>query len=213
MSVIASYLINGANPVTVGGTGTGVLYFQPPPSQNLWNVGATGVNTSSTSNQIGGTVSATNATGQLSVPGRSILNGQKFTVTASGNLLFGTGEASTTCTIRVYANTGTFPAAYTSPTYTDLCGTSFQVANAPLDNVYLPWTISLDFEGDTLSGILQVVKSGIVNGSVVAAAADTALTGISFASEPAFGLVVGVQFGASISGNSANMYQFQVFAQ
>ena len=210
MGVPYGYLINGSSPSTVGGLGTGILYFQPPPTQNVWNSGAPGVNTSVTSNQIGGTVSGTNATGQLSIPGRAVLNGQRFGLQASGNVLFGAGEASTTCIIKIEANTGVFPAAYTSPTYHDLLGSNVEFSNVPLDGVYLPWSVAMTFEGDTQSGILQGSYSALVNGSLVAAAAFTAISGVSFNQEPAFGLVCGVQFGVSNANNSANLFEFEI---
>jgi hypothetical protein len=210
MGVPYSYLINGSSPSTVGGTGTGVLYFQPPPSQNLWNVGAPGVNASATSNQIGGTVSGTNATGQLSVPGRAVLNGQRFDLQASGNILFGAGEASTTGAIKIYLNSAQGYAGFATPTYHDLLGTNVEFSNVALDNVYYPWTVSLTVEGDSLSGIVQGTYSALLNGSLVASAAFTSVTGINFNAEPAFGFVIGVQFGASNAGNTANLYEFQI---
>jgi hypothetical protein len=227
MGITVNYAVNGNNPSTVGGAGTGVLYFPNPPAANLWNVGAVGVNPGVSSNQIGGTPSATNFTGQLSVPGRGILNAQRFTVTASGNVLFGAGEASTTATIKINANTGTIIA----PVITDLLGTSVQLTNAIADSVYLPWSVQLTFEGDTQSGIVQITRTAMVNGALVAGSALTALTGVSFypgqtglpasggvqgpgfVPEFAFGLAVGVQYGASNTLNSANLFQMQLFAE
>jgi hypothetical protein len=227
MGVIVNYAVNGNNPSTVGGAGTGLFYFPNPPALNLWNTTAVGVNAGVTSNQLGGTPSATNYTGQLSVPGRGILNGQRFTVTASGNILFGTGEVSTTATIKVNANTGTI----ITPVITDLLGTSVQLANAAQDNVFYPWTVSLTFEGDTQSGIVQIQRSAMVNGTLVANSAITSLTGVSFypgqtglpasggvqgpgfVPEFAFGLAVGIQFGASNALNSANLFQMQLFVE
>lgn len=214
--------VNGLNPSTVGGTGTGVFYFPCPPSLNVWNSGAAGVNTGITSNQLGGTPSSSSFLGQLSVPGNGVFNGQKFTVTASGNVLFGAGEASTTATIKVNANTGTIA----TPVIVDLLGTAVQFSNVALDGVYLPWTVSLTFQGDTQSGIVGVYYSAMVNGTLTAPTHVAALTGINFngqgsaagvgstgAANYAFGLAAGIQFGASNSGNSANLFQFQLFAE
>lgn len=220
--VFAYYAVNGLSPSTVGGTGTGLFYFPSPPTLNVWNSGAPGVNTNVSSNQQGGTPTSTNYTGQLSIPGNSVLNGQKFTVVASGNVLFGAGEASTTATIKVNANTGSIA----TPVVTDLLGTSIQLSNQALDGVYYPWSVQLDFVGDTLSGILQITKSAIVNGTLTGATSVTSLTGINFGGQGAassvgtaagasnfvIGLGVGVQFGASNSANAANLYQFYAYA-
>jgi hypothetical protein len=222
MAIFANYAVNGNNPSTVGGAGTGLFYFPSPPSANAWNAGAVGVNTAISSNQQGGTPSATNYTGQLSVPGRGILNGQRFSVSASGNALFAVGEASTTATIKINLNNGTIA----TPVITDLLGTSVQLststAGSGSDNVYYPWSVVLTFEGDSQSGVLQISKTAIVNGVLIAPTAVTAVTGINFypgqqppfsagfVPEYAFGLAVGIQFGASAAGNSANLFQFQL---
>jgi hypothetical protein len=213
MSVTVNYPISGANPSSVGGFGTGVMYFPSAPVGfgSAWNTSAQGVaGLNPASNpQISGTPSGTSAYGQLSVPGRNILNGQAFQVTASGDILFGPTEPSTTCAIKVYANTGTL----TNPTYHDLLGSNVEFSNVPVDNVYLPWNVQLNFEGSNASGLLQGTYGALLNGVVVATAALTTIIGINFNSEPAFGLVIGVQFGASYAGNAANLYQFQLFAQ
>jgi len=206
MGVSVSYAVNGANPVSVGGAGTGIFYFPNVPGANAWNSGAAGVNTGITSNQIGLTPSSTSNNGGLLVPGRSVLNAQQFSVLASGNILFGTGEASTTGKVGMYlSNVGP---TNTSPNYQTLI--ELTLTNQTLDNTYYPWSLKVDFEGDTQSGVLSIVKSGQINGTVTTATQVTALTGISFAVEPAFTLVVGVTFGASNAGNLANLFQFQL---
>ena len=191
---IANYSINGANPSTVGGTGTAIKYFPnlPGPSINVNNT----------------TPSATSAAGQLLVPGNNQLNGQPFTVLASGNILAGSGGGSTTITVAIYANTGTVA----SPTYTTL-GTGAFSAEV-LDNVAYPFSIKLDMEGDTLSGIVQGTQQVLIDNVVETstAALTHALTGINFATNPPFGLVCGVTFGTSESGNSANLYRFSIEA-
>jgi len=205
MGVSVSYAINGANPVTVGGAGTGIKYFPNVPAASAWLSGTAGVNAAVTSNQIGSTPSSTNNNGGLLVPGRSVLNAQQFSVLASGNILFGTGEVSTTGKVGMYLSN---VASGVAPAYQTLI--ELTLTNQALDNTYYPWSLRVDFEGDTQSGILSLVKSGQINGTVTTPTQVTALTGISFATEPAFTLVVGVTFGTSDAGNSANMYQFQL---
>lgn len=208
MGVIKNYLINGAAPVTVGGAGTTVKYFANVPGSAAWLSGVTGVNTGITSNTQGVTPSATDNTGALQVPGNSVLNGQAFRASASGNILFGAGEASTTGKVGMYLSNA-LPGA--TPSYQTLI--ELTLTNQAQDGVYYPWTLAIDFEGDTQSGILQMVKSGSINGTATTATQVTALTGISFATDPAFSLVIGVTFGASNAGNLASMFQFQVALQ
>jgi len=203
MGVIKSYSCNGSAPVTVGGTGTPIKYFADLPPQNIWNTSAPGVNSELDSAQKGAVPSATSNKGGLTIPGPQ-LNGNLFWAVASGNILFGAGEASTTGKVGMYLSTASASSAV--PNYQTLI--ELTITNQALDGVYYPWTLAVDFQGDTLSGILQLVKSGGINGTITTATQVTALTGISFASDPAFTLVIGVTFGASIAGNSANMYQF-----
>jgi len=224
--IFANYAINGLNPSIAGGAGTGLLYFPAPPALNLWNVGQPGVNAGVTSNQQGGTPSSTNYTGQLSVPGNSVFNGQRFSVVVSGNVFFGAGEASTTATIKINANVGTIAV----PSIVDLLGTSVQFTEAGGASYY-PFSVAMTFAGDTLSGIVAVSYQAFVNGALTAPTHIAALTGINFAgvgagsaavppvgvnaglNNYAFGLACGVQFGASNTANSANLYQFQLYAE
>ena len=191
---IANYSINGANPSTVGGTGTAIKYFPnlPGPSIGVANT----------------TPSATNAAGQLLVPGNNQLNGQPFSVFAAGNILAGSGGGSTTITVAIYANTGTV----SSPTYSTLATGSF--AAEVVDNVAYPFYIEAKLQGDTLSGIVMGTQFVLIDNVIETATAHitTALTGINFATNPPFGLVCGVTFGTSESGNSANLYRFSIEA-
>ena len=192
-TTIANYSINGAVFSTVGGTGTAIKYFpnQPGPSIGVANT----------------TPSATSAAGQLLVPGSNRLNGQPFSVLAAGDITAGSGGGSTTITVAIYANTGTV----SSPTYTTL-GTGAFSAEV-VDGVAYPFNIELKMQGSTLSGIVQGSQTVYIdNVSEASGALTHALTGINFASEPPFGLVCGVTFGTSESGNTANLYRFSVEA-
>lgn len=229
MGVIVEYLINGASPVTVGGTGTTIKYFGGPPGANLWNAGAPGVNTGQSSNQRGFVPSATTNLGALAVPGNNELNGQLFTVRASGNILFGAGEASTTGIITLALSNAL---ATAPPNYQTL--NTLTLTNQANDSVYYPWTIAVDLQGDTFSGILQAWKTdnSMINGVAGASGVSGPFTGINFVGlgappliqppytgfaeplpsfpAPAFFLVVGVTWGVSNALNTANMYEFQV---
>jgi hypothetical protein len=218
---LISYAIGGNNPSTVGGAGTGLFYFSNGSSSQLWNSGTLGVAPPANSSTAGSTPSSTNYSGQLPVPAGNFVNGQRMQLIASGDVLFGAGEPSTTATIKVMLNSG----IVLSPVITDLLGTSVQLSNQALDGVYYPWSVVMDFVGTNLSGILQITKSALVNGSLVASTAVNAVTGINFSNgvlgsntvgtgpgvnNYAFGLACGIQFGASSSGNAANLYQFEL---
>ena len=203
--VIANYLVNGAVPSTVGGVGTTTKYFADLPAMPGWLSSNPNVNTVITSNGQGFTPSSTTNLGGLLVPGRSVLNGQRFNAVASGNIYPGTTEASGTLTVGMYLSN---VAASASPNYQTLI--ELTQTNPTVDAIYYAWTLSVGLQGDTQSGILQIVKSGAINGTQTTAAQVTALTGISFATEPAFTLVVGVTFGTSAADNAANLFQFGI---
>ena len=192
---IANYSINGANPSTVGGTGTAAKYFPNLPGPSI---GASNL-----------TPSATNAAGQLLVPGSNRLNGQKFNVLASGNFVVGTGGGSSTVTLTLSANTGTVA----SPTYTTIAASTAYASEA-LDGVYYPFLIDVTVQGDTLSGIIQGTQTIYIDNSInrAATALNSTLSGLNFATEPPFGLVLSVTFGTSVAGNSANLYRFSIEA-
>ena len=191
---IANYSINGANPTTVGGLGAAIKYFGnlPGPSIGVSNT----------------TPSSTSAAGQLLVPGNNQLNGQPFTVIAAGNILAGSGGASESITVAIYANTGTV----STPTYTTLATGAF--AAEAFDNVAYPFYIKVDLCGDTQSGIVQGTQLVVIDNVVetATAALTHALTGINFATNPPFGLVCGVTFATTETGNSANLYRFSIEA-
>jgi hypothetical protein len=189
MQTNINYLVNGANPSTVGGTGTAIKYFpnNPGPSIGVSNT----------------TPSATSAAGQLPVPGANKLNGQQFRVYATGALSVAPGISCPNITIALYANTGTVA----SPTYTAIATTG-AVAAGNFDNE--SWKIEALLNGDTLSGVLQGQYSAIFNNVLVNSTPKviTALSGLNYATDPVFGLVVGVTFSVSAAANSAFMYQF-----
>ena len=206
MGVIKQYSVNGLNPSTINTSGSSIVYFPDLPGANAWNVGAVGVNTGITSNTKGLQPTATNNAGGLQVPGNSVLDGQQFDIFSSGNVLFAAAEASTTAKVGLYLSN--VAAGNSSPAYQTLI--ELTLTNQALDGVYYPWYMNVKMEGDTQSGILQLTKSGAINGTVTGSTQVTALTGISFATDPAFTIVCGVTFGNAAAGNIANLKQFQV---
>jgi hypothetical protein len=196
MSVFNNYQISYSNPVTVGGTGTAPKYFQPPSGNFSTGVGAyTGP-------------SASTGSGQLAVPGDNQLNGQRFNITAAGDFEVGSGGACPSVTIDLVANTGTVPA----PVWTIIASTG-AVTTQSLTGVFYPWYISADVQGTTASGIIQGTFSAVVDNVLQNSTPKVilaTLSGLNFFNNPVFGLAVRVTFSVSESGNSANMYQFQL---
>jgi hypothetical protein len=205
MGVIKAYSVNGLVPSTITTSGSTIVYFPDLPGSNLWNVGAFGVNTGISSQFKGLQPTASTNAGGLQVPGNSELDGQQFEVLASGNVLFAAAEASTTAKVGLYLSN---VAAGTAPAYQTLI--ELTLTNQTLDNVAYPWYLAVKMQGDTASGVLQLSKSGAINGTVTTPTQVTALTGISFATNPAFTLVAGVTFGNAAAGNQAQLKQFQV---
>lgn len=213
MSVINDYGVSGLFPSNVGGTGVAIKYFPRLAYPN--------------GNLIFGTApatpSATNAAGQLVVPGLSELNGQLWKVKAAGNVLPFTG--GTTYQVVVQANTGTVAA----PVYTTIADSGvITLAQATRSQ----WALDITLEGDTVSGqVFGYYAKFSNNANFSQVALNAALTGINFnASVPAglstatggpgtaggnaapFGLVVGVVFATSLAQNAASLYQFQIIA-
>jgi hypothetical protein len=194
MVVLNDFQVNGLNPSVVSASSSAIQYF---PRLLGTSIGVQSV-----------APSATSALGQLAVPGSSRLNAQKFSVVAAGTLTSGSGAPSETATIVIRANTGTI----TSPSYTTIATSGAIALNPTVDGVVNNFWISLDLLGDSASGIVggtqQCVYSGVVEQTTAALTAN--LSGINFATEPPFGLVVGVTFNSANSGNIAKLYQFQL---
>lgn len=209
MQVIKNLLINGASPVTVGGTGATQKIFPYVPGPSI------GVAANSSSPFYG--------VGVLAVPGNNELNGQNMLVSACGNFEVGAGGACPNVTFKLLAATSL--ANLSAGTYTTL-GTSGAITAQNLDNVFYPWSLEFYINGDTGSGIVQGTGEFLIDGTYVGNGSNAGaqgvlgttggwsqLSGINFSgATPAFYLAVGVTFSVSESGNSANMYQFQLMA-
>ena len=206
-NAFANWQVSGTYPSTVGGTGVTAKYF-PAPSGQI--------------NIAGTAPSSTSAAGELSVPGRNILNGQQFTIKATGNFEVGSGGACPNVLIELVANTGTI----SSPTYTVLASTG-EITAQNLTGTFYDWAIEASVNGSTQSGLLQGSYRAIVDGTVVNStpkALDHTLTGLVFGptaaqaqssnqsqTDPVFGLLVRVTFSVSEAGNSANLFEFGLY--
>ena len=216
MSVIAEYLVSAANPYTVGGTNSVLQYFASNPSQNVWNSGATGVNTSATPNNEGSVPSATNATGQLPMPTLGRLNGNRFSIYATGSAV---ASASTpTITPIIQIQTATFPTALTAASYSTIAGAV--ASNATVSNKVVSWSMAADLVYDAGAGVIGGFmnyqfynQSGGGSDKTQVPIAITAVTGLSQNGPngtPGFGFVVGITFSAGTTGNSASLYEFKI---
>lgn len=203
MSVINDYQVNGLFPSKVGGTGTAIKYFPRLLGSSIGVAPAT--------------PSATNATGQLAVPGNSELNGALWKVSLGANVLDFTG--GTTYNFILQANVGSIA----SPSYTTIASTGL-IGAAAATPVVVAFKVNL--QGDTASGNVAGFYTAVANNVVVKnnVALDAQLTGINFNAAPStqnpqvgnatpFGLVAGVLFSTSVAGNAASLYQFQISAE
>lgn len=194
MSVINDFGVNGLNPSVVGGTGTSVKYF---PRLLGTSIGVESV-----------APSATSSNGQLVVNGFSELNAQWFKVSVGGDILSGVADSSVTVEVALYANTAALGVA---PSYTKIATTG--ALTAPLANTSYAFGLDVDLLGDTASGVVRGFQRGIFGANNIASASLTNnLSSINMGSQAPFGLVVGVTFGSSDAGNSANLRQFQIAA-
>ena len=159
------------------------------------------------------------------VPDNNEANGQRLNVTASGNFTIGTGATtSPAVTIGLYPVTFSSATAQinSNPSALGLTSTA-TISATPIISAtfagasdltgYYPWALTCDLEGDSTSGLVQVLSGSIVidgTGTSATIGLVSGLTGINFASVAPYGLVMGVTFSVSDPGALANMYQFQL---
>lgn len=214
MGVIAEYLVNGAAPSTVGGTGTTAKYFADLPGRPGWATSNAGVNSAADNLQQGQVPSATSSVGQLRMPGLNRFNAQKFYIIAAGTFGSDTGDPSGTVNVELLANT--VPESQ-PPTYVVIASLG---AAAPNFGNAEGWLLDCTLFGDSSSGLLTGYYTGMVGGAFKNQAGTSAsvalqnnVTGVNFGSSLPFGLVVRVTFGTSDASNTASLYQFQIAAE
>jgi hypothetical protein len=191
MSVLANYQINGVSPVTIGGLGVARKFF-PQPLNTSWLVPSL-------------TPSATNAKGQLQVPGDNKLNGQDFEIVAIGAVNSDPLIACPTITVELLANTGTVA----TPNYVILASTA-GITTTSLSFDDEPWSLRARVSGDSNSGIVGGIQTTLYNGILANSTpkATGVLSGINFGAAIPFGLVVAVTFSVTGANNTGSMYQF-----
>lgn len=185
MQIFASAAgIIGLNPSKVGGTGTSIKIF---PSLIPPTFGAASVNPAS-----------------LSVAGNGALEGKAFTVRASGNLFVHGAYPTVNFTLQ----SGTSLTASSNVTVATLASAQSLTTAATY-----PFSFKADLQGDSASGIVQVVSAVISCNGVSGTVTATDLTGVSFLGpNAALNLVFGVTFGVSDGLNAASLMQFSAEA-
>jgi len=192
-------LINGANPVTVGGTGTSVKYFPAVPGASI---GA-----------------ASNSYGFIFVPGANRANGQRVSVLATGSFQCPAADAtSPAVTIGLYAAFNLQPgqvnpsnqktSSSLSPALSISTLASYQEPAATPGVVAVPWTLRANLNADNDSELLQGDYSIQIDNGSVQSGAITSVAGVLMSQDIPIGLLIGVTFSQSGSGNTAKMYQF-----
>ncbi len=205
--LLADFQVSGLNPSVVPGPGVlvaGVHYFPRVIGSAIGRTPST--------------PSATNATGQLQLPGAAanVMTEQIVRVRAAGI------NGTSTATIALYVNTGTI----TSPVYTAIAGTGSQ------SGFGVDWSIeavlcSSSFQAasgliSTLSGQYSAIVNGAyhnTNGSAAWSVLDNTVTlttvgsGTMPLSVPAVtsGLVIGATLPASAL--TVTLTQFQIFSE
>lgn len=191
MQPVANLLINGANPVTVGGSSTSVQYFPALPGASI---GVTSANY-----------------GWIAVPGSNRANGQVLSVRAVGNAIAPNDGTSPTFTVGLYAtlNPTILSNSMNLPSSPSIVTLATQThAAAGLGIVAFPWQFTATLNADNTSGLLQTVSSALIDGTLEGPTAGTTQSGVNMAASIPFALVIGVTFSQSSSANSASMYQF-----
>ena len=189
---ISNLLINGASPVTVGGTGTSAKYFPAVPGASI------GVNSANV--------------GYVYIPGNNAVNGQRLSAVITGSYTLDPTDASSpSITVEVVATKNPTAA---SPTYT-VIATSGGVSSSGVGAASESFGFSIQFFGDNVSGLVSGTYNCIMNGAQKnspPAVLTNNLTGVSFSQAVPFALAVRITFSVTGAANSASLYQFGITA-
>ena len=188
MQTVANLLINGANPVTVGGLGITAKYFPFEPGPSI------GV--------------ASSKVGYIYAPGGNAANNQLLHVIALGNVAPDPTIACPTFRVEVVATTN--PAA-TTPTYVSIFDSSADALGEVSGDATLtqPWSMDGWLQVDGTGGVMQGRFTYTQGGEVDAVSAlSNVLINVNMSTFPPFALAVRVTFGTTAAANTASMYQF-----
>lgn len=191
MQTVSNLLINGVNPVTVGGLGTTAKFFPKAPGASI------GV--------------ASTSVGYIYMPGQNSALNQKLHIMACGNV---TPDPAIACpTFRVELVATKNPTA-ASPTYTTIVDSTADALGefSGEATATQPWSIEAWIQADALAGGGLVQGTGLAEIGNDVDAAYTALANALAGVDPSAGLplafAVRVTFGTTGANNSASMYQF-----
>jgi len=198
-------LINGANSISVGGSGTAIKYFPFVPGSSI------------------GVSSLKN--GYVWIPGNNESNGQRLGVRASGYFQIGGPIPSPVVTLALYPVTlsTAFPnmgqpqnALASSATVGSTAIVSGSTTGSSGEQAFgtnYPWALDAQIVADGSSGLAQLLSGQVIldgNNTPASAGLISGLSGLVMSNPVPFGLVVGVTFSVSNTANSASMLQFDL---
>jgi hypothetical protein len=219
--ILADYQVNGQFPSKVATSGTAAVYFPR-------TLGSNGPGTTPA------TPTATNATGQLNLPGSQFyaaVQGQRLRVVVAGSVFTG---ASSTVNVTVQINTANSPATgLTTPTYTTFMTTGAVTAFSGRASWFLEGhlviagnsAVAADLgtgmnanfgsAAPLVQGQLSGWYEGAINQAIIPAAPANiaAIPTVTLAGQSMFtpsGLVVNITFGTGNANNAATLNQFTI---
>jgi hypothetical protein len=194
-----SMLVNGLNPVKVGGLGVTTKWFPNVPGASI-NVAGAGY-------------------GMLFLPGSSRLNGTQFVVKAVGNIIVPDDSVSPTVNLSLGAVKNppiqTNPSAQVaqtgfSPALTITKVVDVQHAAAGLGVTPFPWSLVATLNADTDSGLLQGTYSVQIDNGSASTGAITSISGVDMSLDRPLGFIIGVTFSQTSVNNLAKMFQYSI---
>jgi hypothetical protein len=191
MQVFANSGVSGYSPALVGGTGTTFKIFPSLLGPGFNNGGASLSPTTGTPAAI------------LNVPGAGVYEGRQFEVNASGYIY----AHGTSPTINFGLYNGTSLTVGSDGTAISTLASAQSLTTAAT----YPFAYNAILQGDSVSGVVQVVNAKFVCNGVgaIASLTNTALTGVNFlTSSPALNLVFGIEFTVSDALNKAALMEF-----
>lgn len=216
MLVFTDSQVRGLTPSIVGGSGTTTKMFPSLLGPGFDNGGGNLGGPLGPQGSGGVVPSPAAAVGpaMLIVPSSGLYEGQAIEIRASGSIYI----HGTSPTLNFVLQSGTSMTASSNTTFATL-HTAVSLTTA----AQYPFSLDLGIQGDSVSGIVQVVWASFavdgINFELNANArsdtnyvAPTSLTGVKFTGaggKPALNIVFGVTFGVSDAANVANLTQFQ----
>jgi hypothetical protein len=165
---------------------------------------------------------ASTRNGYLFIPGNGMANAQRMSVRAGGTFAIGNDAPTASPAVTIAAYPVTWPAGNPSASNPSssladnaVIGTtaivSQQLATSNIKLATgLPWALLFDLEGDSSSGLVQLLSGNIImdgTAGTVTAGLVSGLSAINFSLPVPFGIVFGVTFSVSDPLATASLYQ------